>query len=430
MTLSRSRTVSGRARAVAAGLAVVSLAAIAGCDIAATPSPAPSATATYTTAPSATPLPTEITTVEPTVTPTPAATPTPTPTPGGTASVGHLVPAGSMLFNNSEAVLLDDGRVMFSGGSECSSTGTCRMLPDTELYNPTTKSFVASKKLTSLSGVEKALLLPLARKPIFFDGTIVAMVYDPAGDTVANAGSWIPPGGDPGGPNVGTFAVAPLNNGKILIAGGWVFPGTTNMSELYDPGCKCFSPTGKLIHDRAQAQAVKLADGRVLVIGGDSGPLGGSTTILSSAELYDASGAAASTTGAMTTPREGFVAVLLKSGKVLVAGGYRNAAGTPALDTAELYDPTTGTFTATGSMKVARSASAAALLADGRVLVVGGQNGNHAVATTEIYDPATGTFTLGPSLPWAKAWPTATTLQNGTVLITGGKSVKPQVFIP
>lgn len=73
---------------------------------------------------------------------------------------------------------------------------------------------------------------------------------------------------------------------------------------------------------------------------------------------------------------------LLGDGTVLVAGGYDLA--TP-LATAELYDPLTGTFSATGSMNVERWRHTETLLNDGTVLIVGGADDGGALASAEIY---------------------------------------------
>jgi hypothetical protein len=123
-----------------------------------------------------------------------------------------------------------------------------------------------------------------------------------------------------------------------------------------------------------------------------------------------------SATGSMTTPRFEHTATLLTNGKVLIAGGSRSTAGFEPVATAEIYDPSSGTFTATGNMTIARAGHAATLLPDGRVLVTGSVN---LAGSAEIYDPSTGLFTaagvvtrvsetdLGP----------ATLLNNGKVLI-------------
>ncbi len=119
------------------------------------------------------------------------------------------------------------------------------------------------------------------------------------------------------------------------------------------------------------------------------------------------------TTGPMTVPRTSGTATLLTDGDILVAGG-----GTR---TADLYDPSTGTFTPTGSMSVARSNATATLLPSGDVLVVGGtDNSGSQEATAELYDPATGTFTPTGSLHTARSGHTATLLADGKVLVAGG----------
>lgn len=116
---------------------------------------------------------------------------------------------------------------------------------------------------------------------------------------------------------------------------------------------------------------------------------------------------------------------------VLFAGGFD---GTAALSSAELYEPGSRTFAATGDLKDARGASAAARLPDGRVLLMGGAAsstaGNGApggvlggiLGSIERYDPATGAFTkLGASLNPARAGLSATTLGDGKVLMAGGQ---------
>jgi N-acetylneuraminic acid mutarotase len=177
--------------------------------------------------------------------------------------------------------------------------------------------------------------------------------------------------------------------------------------------------TGSLNSARYFHTATLLPNGKVLVAAGatnTSNPF--NFIVLDTAELYDAGTGTWTTTGRLGTARYLHTATLLPTGKVLVAGGdYTNLAVT---NSAELYDPATGTWSPTGNLNIARSWYAATLLANGKVLVAGGFNDLGILDSAELYDPATAQWTLTGKLNVARYGQTATLLRDGKVLIAGG----------
>ena len=116
----------------------------------------------------------------------------------------------------------------------------------------------------------------------------------------------------------------------------------------------------------------------------------------------------------MISPRTGHTATLLPDGKVLIAGGAHDQTIANS-DSAEIYDPATGSFLATGSMAVKRCSHTATLLPNGTVLLVGGGS-----VVAEIYDPSKGSFVLSGLTEFDRLGHSATLLQNGNVLVVGG----------
>ncbi len=201
-----------------------------------------------------------------------------------------------------------------------------------------------------------------------------------------------------------------------------------NTAELFAPTAATFTlTTGNMVEARQGHTATLLQDGKVLIAGGinnsNSSLVG--VTYLKSAEIYDPSTGNFTSTGAMSVARSGHTATLLPNGKVLIAGG---SDGKTPLSSAELFDPATGKFTATQSMTAARTAHTASRLVDGRILLAGGQS-DHSLSGAEIYDPASSSFTaVSSTMTNPRSRHSATILENGSVLLAGGQNSPLLVF--
>jgi N-acetylneuraminic acid mutarotase len=277
------------------------------------------------------------------------------------------------------ATLLSNGKVLVVGGT---STGN-NFLGSAELYDPATRSWTAATPLSVPRQLHTATL---------------------------------------------------LDNGKVLVAGGIGSTGYLTSAELYNPGTNSWTPAGNLIKGRRSHTATLFAGGKVLVVAGYGTVTGTgyeASPYLKSTDLYDPdlNSWPAVSLPLITGKRISHTATRLTNGKVLVAGGWGpwpppEYPSITALNTAELCDPDTYVWTATGSLNVARNTHTATLLPSGKVLVAGGFGASSVLASTELYDPANpATWTLSGSaqeLQEARGAHTATLLLNGKVLAAGG----------
>ena len=173
---------------------------------------------------------------------------------------------------------------------------------------------------------------------------------------------------------------------------------------------------------RVEHSATLLRDGRVLIAGGITCCNETGEFFTEAAEIYDPATDAFVTTGSLGTARGLHAAALLPDGRVLIAGGFGNAAATPVLST-EIFDPATGRFTSAGDLEAARFSFSAIPLTDGRVLVVGGKDPftGLTVAQAQIFDPVANRWNTGPVLPAATFAATFTLLTTGKLLVFGGE---------
>lgn len=207
--------------------------------------------------------------------------------------------------------------------------------------------------------------------------------------------------------------------GRVLVTGGFSIDVLAS-SNLYDPVVGAFTATGNLLNARQNHTSTLLGNGKVLVAGGQGGVAGGLG--LASAETYEPGTGSFSPAGPMAGPRYYHTATLLADGKVLVVGGKASQAGPDVLASAELFDPGSNTFTPTGSMSEARYWQTTTLLANGKVLVSGGYGiAGGPLSSAEIYDPATGLFTPTGRMGTPRYGQTATLIAStGQVLVAGG----------
>lgn len=283
----------------------------------------------------------------------------------------------------------------------------------------------------------RVLFIGYARLPSFVSGQ-VAELFDPSTGKFTATGS----------PLVarGAETATRLQDGRVLVVGGYdsTTGGQYASAELYDPATGKFTMTGSLHTARQFHSATLLPDGRVLIAGGYvikpvaeapvaqamayhpvavSGNQPATMTLeqglLSSAEIYNPKTGTFTLTGSMRSARDYQTATLLKNGLVLIAGGETATSSTSA----ELYDPNTGKFSSTGSTRSPRWLAVATLLADGRVLLTGGRDSSdRIISTAEVYNPKTGKFTLTGSMSAGRQEHTATLLPDGRVLVAGGYS--------
>jgi uncharacterized protein (TIGR03437 family) len=323
------------------------------------------------------------------------------PAPGAIALTGLDSIAGTM-------TLLGNGRVLFAAGGTTTA----------QLYDPVTMGFLNTGSMDTARTNSTHVLLQDGR--VLFAGGFVnnqpltsAEIYDPASGTFSLTGSM------PAAYSL-AMAAAPLPDGHVLIVGNGLTTATphqpqTQTSAIFDPTTGTFSPTDPI--PMLYPVATPLADGRILFVGVT---LDQSNNV---AFLYDPATSSFRLTGStapfsifpqdlgpgeVETETTLFGTSLLANGDVLLVGGEdRNASGdVGSRKTAEIYDPLTETFRQTGSLPLAMASPTATTLPSGLVLVTGAEG-------AALHDPALGQFlsldlkTVSPAVP----------LPDGTVLV-------------
>jgi len=330
---------------------------------------------------------------------------------------------------------LPGGRAIAMGGNSSEAIN----LPDidtTQIFDPATETFSMGPQLVfSAVAGENTALAQLAGGGFLLsggginssttlpehDGDVATQVFDGTGFVrVGNAVTRF---------RVDARATA-LADGGVLLSGGST-PLAIPRVDRYDAGSRKWRLVGNMLLPRVEHSATLLRDGRVLIAGGVTCCDQAGEFFTEAAEIYDPATDAFVATGSLAIARGLHAAALLPDGRVLIAGGFGNTGAPPVLST-EIFDPATGRFTSAGDLEAARFSFSAVPLTDGRVLVAGGKDPftGLALSRTEIFDPVASRWSAGPPLPADAFDATITLLTNGKMLVFGGEDPSgfPQPF--
>jgi hypothetical protein len=276
--------------------------------------------------------------------------------------------------------VLADHRVLVAGG-EIVTAGNQAATATTLFYDPVAAKWTPGPDMTVAATGGKAVLLTNNR--VLVTENSAAQELDPSG--AGGAGSWISTPTIPLDTAEYVLAAGPASVGKAILAGGWHFAtlGYIYQSSyvLYDIAAHTWTKSpNSMKAARAKHSAAVLPNGSVLVAGGENG----GTVPIDSAEIYDWATDTWSTTGTLTTGRSNASLVLLPNGFALLAGGVGL--------TTELFapsGPSAGTWLPGGDMTDARFDFPLVVLPSGQAVAVGGDNGSGALGSTEVFGVAT-----------------------------------------
>jgi hypothetical protein len=339
----------------------------------------------------------------------------------GFTSLGNMQVAR----NQHTDTLLADGRVLLAAGST-----DAVFLRSAEIFDPTSNSFTLTGSLSKGRKSHTATLLQDDNRVLVTGGKSPSgdlasvEIYDVSTGQFRSTGSMI------GQRSLHTATL--LGTGTVLVAGGRKGANPLKTAEIFNPMTETFSSTGMLNVQRKRHAANLLLDGTVLVEGGASvsngQPVNAGTP---TAEIYDSGMGKWTQVGDMSTGRTEHTATLLPDGTVMVCGGIST------LRPSDSYNPASQNFSTVGGLLQARQRHVSLLLTNpawgslvGKVLAIGGAfSGSpvfggiqEALDTVELYDPSTGQFTLFGTMTEARQNHTATILNDGRILIAGGVS--------
>jgi len=307
------------------------------------------------------------------------------------------------------AVALPSGKVLVAGGVD--ATGT--PIVQAEIYDPTVDEWTAASPMNAAHTPARAVALPNGQVLVSGFGTdasgcvVSSEIYNPAADAwtvVTDAANPAPcdstsiPGTGSGG------LVVPLADGSVAAAGGYLQPGLTeNMGlDRYVTGAPSWAPLATLPAPRLQSMGAGLSSGSLLIVGGFDAVAG---TQDADALIFDPMQRSFAPAGSMSAARFNTAIAALPNGALLVPGGSSQA----GVASADLYAPTSGTWTPVSGGATRVSGLTATALANGSILVAGGAGPtSQPLATADLFsapdaqcmasscNPASGNCSLSP----------------------------------
>ncbi len=310
---------------------------------------------------------------------------------------------------NHSSVLLNDSSILVSGGP-----GDGIRLSSCEIFNPYLNQWRQTDSMNFGRTAHLSILLNNNRVLVVGSNkTRSCEIFDPQAETWIFTDSL----------NIRRMfnhTATLLNNGKVLVVGGYDVPIDTTYGvklkdcELYNPATNSWSITDSLKYERWAHTATLLADGRVLVCGGDTLP----------SEIFDPITETWSNAAPMINKRNYQSAILLPDGNVLVSGGYSSSSW---FNDCELYNPINDEWLPAGTMQFARDMHSSILLDNGLILFAGGY---FASIVWELYDPSIMQSVYWDYYPVDKFLPTMHLLPDGRVISIGGTSWINTYFFP
>ncbi|WP_282361406.1 kelch repeat-containing protein [Pseudomonas sp. PS01300] len=322
----------------------------------------------------------------------------------------HFQPVGDMVVPASQHrdVLLKNGNVLITGGQNGEGG-----IANAQVFDPKTKKFTDAGMMTEPRFVHAMNVLSDGR-------VLITAGFSKAGQFLQTSELYDGKSFRKGPQlveNRDNQRTIDLGSGKVFIEGGDNEKlGYIASTELFDPKGNTFTAGPLLPTGRAMDTISDIGKGKTLLAGGMK-IVDFKQVFLKETVIYEEKSNTVKAGPDLITARKQHKATTLRDGRVLFTGGM-NDSGT--LDSAEIYS--SGKIKQAAKMVSPRREHCSVLLNDGRVLVAGGHTGIDFTATTEVFDPSTGKFSAGPSMAAARAFPTCTKFKDGTVLVAGGSN--------